>query len=141
VNNLFLIVFFVLIVGFMVFQVRSQKKQQKKAQDFRDQLKIGDSVMTQSGMVGKIAAIDKDENIAVLDSEGSKSRWLLAAVSQRPGTEPAQVDDATKQPVVSDAEGTEEAQTYEVEYDDVAENKADNADNAHNKGSKETKSN
>ncbi|OFZ29688.1 MAG: preprotein translocase subunit YajC [Bdellovibrionales bacterium RIFCSPHIGHO2_01_FULL_40_29] len=49
---------FVIIIGvFYFFLIRPQAKKQKETQTFLSGLKVGDQVITQSGILGRIAAL------------------------------------------------------------------------------------
>jgi len=49
---------FVIIIGvFYFFLIRPQAKKQKETQTFLQSLKVGDQVITQSGILGRIAAM------------------------------------------------------------------------------------
>lgn len=51
----------ILVFGaFFVYMIWSQKKQEKKIQQYRANLKTGDSVILQSGIYGKIKSIEAD---------------------------------------------------------------------------------
>lgn len=87
------IIILVLFVGVMFLMSRGQRKQQKKAAEFRDSLEVGTLVMTASGCVGTIAAIDGD--LVTLENEdGSSTRWIKAAISK-----PYEVPATTEAPI------------------------------------------
>lgn len=50
--------FLVIIVVFYFFIIRPQANKQKQQQDFLGSLKVGDQVITQSGLFGKITGIN-----------------------------------------------------------------------------------
>jgi preprotein translocase subunit YajC len=57
---------FVVIIGvFYFFLIRPQAKKQKETQTFLSGLKVGDQVVTQSGILGRIAAMN--EQIVTLE--------------------------------------------------------------------------
>ena len=106
-NTLFIVVVLVAMVGFMWFSSRQNKKRTQKVRDFRESLAIGQEVMTVSGLVGTIVEVDAATDSVVLDSEGSRSRWLRAAISERPPAAPVyeedKPDDAQDEPDDEDA--------------------------------------
>ncbi|MDR2748336.1 MAG: preprotein translocase subunit YajC, partial [Bifidobacteriaceae bacterium] len=73
----------VLVLGvFVVYMIFASKNQKKKAQEhnkFRDNLKNGSIVMTQSGFVGKV--VSSSENEIVLEYNGTQSVWLKRAIA------------------------------------------------------------
>jgi|GEM_PF-2101159 len=73
----------VIIVVFMVFLTRGQRKQQKQAKEFRQNLQVGDEVMTQSGMLGVVVELD-DKEVTVESTHENYTRWVRAAVGPVP---------------------------------------------------------
>lgn len=61
------IMLLLIVVVFYFFMIRPQAKQQKLLKNFRDNLQIGDKVLTTSGMYGKIQQIKKEDNVVVLE--------------------------------------------------------------------------
>ncbi|MDR2508694.1 MAG: preprotein translocase subunit YajC [Candidatus Ancillula sp.] len=76
------------MVGMLAFSTRSNKKQQQDIERFRNSLSVGDEVMTGSGLIGKIIEKDVKTGTIVLDSEGTRSRWLQDAIVKRPEVNP-----------------------------------------------------
>lgn len=94
-NDSFFIVLLVLVGGMWLLS-RNQRKQQKKAQSFRDTLAVGQEVMTGSGMFGEVVDVDGDI-ITIESAPGSRSRWLRAAIAkvvEPPVDDEIVVDDA-----------------------------------------------
>ena len=58
IMNIVMIV--LLIAIFYFFMIRPQQKRQKKAREFRESLKPGDSVITAGGIHGKIRSISQN---------------------------------------------------------------------------------
>lgn len=90
INNLFAaqgngswvtIVLMVAVVGVMFFfMFRSQKKQEKEANDMRNNLQIGDEVTTIGGIIGEIVRI-KDETVTIeTGKDRTKIRILRSAI-------------------------------------------------------------
>lgn len=57
----------VLIVGMMVMSIIPKKKQQKKAQEMMQSIKVGTKIKTIGGFVGTINQINNNDNTFVLD--------------------------------------------------------------------------
>lgn len=91
-NGMFLIILVLAMVLIMFWQSRNAKKQRSKQDDFRTKLKPGDKVATLSGLIGNIVEVDLDHDQVVLDSEGSRSRWRIQAITEAP-VEPKYVSD------------------------------------------------
>ena len=85
-----ILIIVVLAAGAMYLMSRSSRKKQKEAMSFRDNLQIGQEVMTGSGYFGTIVAVD-DEAITLESTPGNTSRWLRAAIAKL--VDPPVVDD------------------------------------------------
>ena len=69
-----------IIIIFFIMTSRSQKKQEKKVNDMRNNLQVGDEITTIGGIIGKIVSI-KDETIVIETTrDGTKIRFLRSAV-------------------------------------------------------------
>lgn len=69
------------IAFFYFFMIRPQKKQEKAAQDMRDNLAVGDEITTIGGVIGEIVSI-KDETVTIETSKaGTKIRFRKSAIS------------------------------------------------------------
>ncbi|ACZ30692.1 preprotein translocase, YajC subunit [Xylanimonas cellulosilytica DSM 15894] len=77
------IILIVAMLGLMFFMSSRQRKQQKAQQEFRNELAAGQEVMTASGLFGTIVEIDDANDRITLDSAGSRSVWLRAAIAKR----------------------------------------------------------
>ncbi|GAB4085833.1 hypothetical protein GCM10028784_24630 [Myceligenerans cantabricum] len=103
--------FLILIValGAMLFFTTSRsRKQQRAAAQFRESLQPGVEVMTQSGMIGVVVAVDSDRQIVRIESsDGHVTDWVMPAVKEVP----AQF--AT--PVAEDPDDTDESEITEPE--------------------------
>lgn len=76
-----LFVILALMVGGMWFMSNRSRKQQQKTQEFRNNLKPGDEVMTGSGLFGTVVAVEGDQ-VTLESSPGNESRWLKAAIAR-----------------------------------------------------------
>ena len=74
---------FVLIGGFMllayVFMIKPQKKRQKEIMEMRNNLKIGDSIITIGGIKGKIVKLT-DTDVVIETSDGTKIEFIKSAI-------------------------------------------------------------
>lgn len=66
------------IVVFYFFFIRPQMKKSKEQRKFREDLKKGDEVLTNGGIVGKI--IKMDETTAVIETEGQTKIKVVKTV-------------------------------------------------------------
>ncbi|QCX32800.1 preprotein translocase subunit YajC [Caloramator sp. E03] len=74
------ILLWVLIFGvFYFFLIMPEQKKQKKLKNMIEGLKIGDNVMTRSGIYGKI--IDMNENSIILETGPDKVKISMAKYS------------------------------------------------------------
>lgn len=72
-NSTFIIIIYVvLIIGFMYFlMIRPQKKQKQKQQNLMQGMEVGDSVLTSSGFYGMI--IDITDDTVIVEFGGNKN--------------------------------------------------------------------
>ncbi|HHB80288.1 MAG TPA: preprotein translocase subunit YajC [Aliiroseovarius sp.] len=80
-----------LVFGIMwFFMIRPQQKKMKEDQKMREELRRGDQVLTQGGLIGKVAKVRDDNEIDVELAQGLKVRMVRSAVVQvMSKTEPA----------------------------------------------------
>ena len=77
------IVFLVVMIGVMYFvMIRPQRKQQKQEAKMRNELQIGDEIITIGGIFGRVVSL-KDDSI-VIESSGDRSKIQITrtAVAQ-----------------------------------------------------------
>jgi preprotein translocase subunit YajC len=58
------------------------RKQQRAAQEFRNNLVPGDEVMTASGLLGTVVTVE-DDVITLESSPGAHTRWIRAAIAKK----------------------------------------------------------
>ncbi len=75
-----LIPLILIVVVFYFFMMRPQMKKQKELKKFRENLAVGDKVVTIGGVHGKILEIA--DSTVLVNSEGSKIRFEKSAISQ-----------------------------------------------------------
>lgn len=74
------LIMIVLMLGvFYFFMIRPQMKKQKELKNFRENLKVGDKVVTIGGIHGKILEVN-DSNV-LISAEGSKLRIDKTAIA------------------------------------------------------------
>ena len=74
---------FVLVLVVMYFLIiRPQKKKDKKMQDMRNSVEIGDSVTTIGGIVGIVVSIKEDTLVVETGTDRSKIRFKRWAISE-----------------------------------------------------------
>lgn len=67
-------------VVFYFFLLRPQKKQEKQANEMRNNLEVGDEITTIGGVIGRVTSI-KDETFTIETSrDGTKIRFLRSAL-------------------------------------------------------------
>ena len=72
------------LVLLMFWMTSRTKKRQRAAEEFRDNLGVGQEVMTGSGLFGTIVAVD-DERVTLRSGNGadaSTSEWLRQAIAK-----------------------------------------------------------
>ncbi|MBR6609347.1 MAG: preprotein translocase subunit YajC [Oscillospiraceae bacterium] len=75
---------FIIVLGVMYFMLISpQKKREKRLQELRNTLEIGDGVVTAGGIIGRVISIKEDT--IVIESASSKlriKRWAISDVEK-----------------------------------------------------------
>jgi len=77
----FMIVVYALIFGAMyLFLIRPQKKKQKEEKKMRENLQVGDEIVTIGGIYGRVISLKEDTIVIESQSDHSKltiARWAL----------------------------------------------------------------
>ncbi|MCS7163005.1 MAG: preprotein translocase subunit YajC [Bacteroidia bacterium] len=84
---LFQLIFLVAIIAvFYFFIILPQRRQQKREQEFRNSLKKGDKVITNSGIYGEIVAVEGDTLLLEVDKNVKLrvERGAIRAYAQPP---------------------------------------------------------
>lgn len=68
-----------ILVVFYFFMIRPQMKKQKELKAFRENIKVGDKVVTIGGIHGKVLEIN--DTTILITSEGSKLRFDKSAIA------------------------------------------------------------
>ena len=72
----------VVLIVFYFLLIRPQQKKDKEDRAMRENLEIGDEIVTVGGIVGLVASIKDDTVVIETGSDRSKIRILKSAVSQ-----------------------------------------------------------
>jgi len=75
-----IIMLVMILVVFYFFMIRPQMKKQKELKKFRENINVGDKVVTIGGIHGKI--LEVNESTVLVNSEGSKIRFDKSAIAQ-----------------------------------------------------------
>ena len=96
----------IVLLGAMWYMSSRSRKTQQKAQEFRNNLKPGDEVMTHSGMLGTVVEVEGD-NITLESAASSRSTWIRAANAKlvEPPAAVGDVDDEADDDADDEAEG------------------------------------
>ena len=70
----------VLFIVLYFFMIRPQKKQQKRDEEMRDALQVGDEVTTIGGIIGKVVSIKGDTFVLETTKARTKIRFLKGAI-------------------------------------------------------------
>ena len=80
-NPVMLIIVYVLIFGAMYFfMIRPQKKKKNEEQKMRENLQVGDEIVTIGGIYGRVISLKEDTIVIESQSDHSKltiARWAL----------------------------------------------------------------
>ena len=91
-NGLLQFLPFALILGIFYFMILlPMKKRQKKVQEFQDSLKVGDKVVTTSGIYGQITRLN-DKSVQVQIADKVRIEISRAAVGGYQGQDPVVAD-------------------------------------------------
>lgn len=72
----------VVMIAMFFFTSRSNKKQEKQAQDMRDSLQVGDEITTIGGIIGKVVSIKEETLVLETSHDRTRIRILKTAVSR-----------------------------------------------------------
>lgn len=75
-----LLIFFVLMIGLIFFQTRTQRKQAQKRMESLKKLEKGYEVITIGGLYGTVDEVDTDKSTVVLDVDGVYLTFELTAI-------------------------------------------------------------
>lgn len=121
-------VLLVVLVGFMFFGTRKQKRAMQQQQDMQKSLSFGDRVMTTSGLYGTIVSTS-DDTVELEIAEGVVTTWLRQAVREKvvEAAAPEAVDDdvETVDDEVTDYEEIEAEHTEAAEEPEGTEEHKD----------------
>lgn len=80
-STLFTVVYLIVIVGVMYFLlIRPQRKKTKEEKKMRENLQVGDDIVTIGGIYGKVISLKEDTIVIESKSDHSKitiARWAL----------------------------------------------------------------
>ncbi len=87
---------FVLIFAIMYFLIiRPQRNRQKQHQEMVRNVRRGDTIITNGGLIGRVAKVVDDTEVQVEIAEGTRVRLLRASIAEiRSKTEPVREDTA-----------------------------------------------
>ncbi len=72
--------FVIIGIVFYFFMIRPQKKQEKKDQEMRNALCVGDEVTTIGGIIGKVVSIKEETFVLETTKDKTKIRFLRGAI-------------------------------------------------------------
>ena len=72
----------VIMIAMFFFTSRSNKKQEREAQNMRDSLAVGDEITTIGGIIGKIVSIKEETLVLETSHDRTRIRILKTAVSR-----------------------------------------------------------
>ena len=72
----------VVMIAMFWFTSRSNKKQEKEAQNMRDSLQVGDEITTIGGIIDKIVSIKEETLVLETSHDRTRIRILKTAVSR-----------------------------------------------------------
>ena len=121
-----LVAFVVLALGGLLWMNTRAKKQQRTQGAFRDNLEIGQQVMTGSGMFGVITMIDGDA-VTIESAPGNASVWLRAAIAKL-------AEPPVAEAVDDDDDDDDDDEVDDDDVDDVDDSSAPRTDTTGDRG-------
>ena len=107
------VVMIVLLFALMYFMmIRPEKKRKLQAQQMRDNLKKGDTVITIGGVIGKVVSLNQDTFVVETSEDRVRiefAKWALSTVGVQTSEQPEAAKKADK-----DAELPEEPEAPEI---------------------------
>lgn len=88
-SSQFLTVFLPLILFFVImwlFLVRPQRKKDKETKEMRNNLQVGDNIVTIGGIIGKVLAVKDDSVVIYCGTDKTKmefKKWAIAEVTNK----------------------------------------------------------
>lgn len=104
-NWISIIMIVVMIAALYFLMIRPQKKQQKKDNEMRSSLAVGDEVTTIGGIIGKVVSIKDETFVLETTKDRTKIRFLKGAIR----TIDVKAEDIAASVMEQKAEGTENA--------------------------------
>ncbi|MBS9336328.1 preprotein translocase subunit YajC [Fructobacillus papyrifericola] len=98
----------VLVIVMVWWMSRTQKKQQARQAEMKNQMVKGSDVITIGGLHGKVDRVNEAEKTVDLDCEGVILTFELTAIRSVKNAEAAKADEATKPADEKPAEEAEE---------------------------------
>ncbi len=71
-----------LFVVFYFFMIRPQKKREKEVEKMRSSIEVGDEIVTNGGIIGRVVSIREDTVVIETGSDRSKIRIARWAIQQ-----------------------------------------------------------
>ncbi len=83
-----LIVLVVFVVIFYFISIRPEKKRRQKAEQERNSLKVGDTVISIGGITGEVEQVNKD-TVTIFTGDGSidLQKWAIRSIEENTETE------------------------------------------------------
>lgn len=113
-GSLPLLLLLVLMIGFLFFSFRKQKRQMAKTAAMQNSIEVGDRIMTTTGLYGTVVGID-DDNFELEIAAGVVTTWLRRAVAQV----------VTEELDAPDLESIPDDETDAIDADDFADDRVD----------------
>lgn len=77
------VIMLLLMVALLYFaMIRPQNKKEKKAQEMRNSIEVGDGIVTIGGLVGRVASIKEDTFVLETGSDRVKMRFKRWAIQE-----------------------------------------------------------
>ena len=81
-NFLPIILMGAVVVAFYFFAIRPQKKQEKETAKMRNELEVGDEVVTIGGIIGQVVSVKNETVTIVTSKDRTKLRFVKSAIKE-----------------------------------------------------------
>lgn len=72
----------VVMIAMFFFTSRSNKKQEREAQNMRDSIQVGDEITTIGGIIGKVVSVKEETLVLETTKDRTRIRILKTAISR-----------------------------------------------------------
>ena len=79
------VMYFILIILVVLMVILPRKRQEQQIQKMQQELKVGDRIITYSGIIGEVIAVNQEEVIVKTEPDGLKftiEKWAIMEIKE-----------------------------------------------------------